>query len=50
MKNNLTRRKFIQAGAMATGGLLASRAIQLEANRMVLQRKKSLRAIPSDSE
>lgn len=31
MKNNLTRRKFLQTGAMATGGLIASRAINLEA-------------------
>ena len=31
MKNNLTRRKFLQTGAMATGGMLASRAIQLNA-------------------
>ncbi len=31
MKNNLTRRKFIQTGALATGGLLASRTIQLDA-------------------
>ena len=31
MKTNLTRRKFIQRGVMATGGLLASRTIRLEA-------------------
>jgi len=40
MKNNLTRRKFIQAGAMATGGLMASRAIQLEANPYSSSTKK----------
>jgi predicted dehydrogenase len=30
MKNNLTRRKFIQTGALAGGGLLASRTFQLD--------------------
>jgi predicted dehydrogenase len=45
MKNNLTRRKFIQAGTMATGGLLASRAIQLNAQPYGLTSKK---VAPSD--
>lgn len=31
MKNNLTRRKFIRAGALVTGGLLTTRTIQLDA-------------------
>ena len=46
MKNNLTRRKFIKAGAMATGGLMASRAIQLEAKPFGSSTKK---VAPSDT-
>jgi predicted dehydrogenase len=45
MKNNLTRRKFIQTGAIATGGLLASRAIQLDAHPSGSSSKK---IAPSD--
>src|SRR5664279_3017660 len=45
MKNNLSRRKFIQAGTMATGGLLASRAIQLNAQPYGSTSKK---VAPSD--
>ena len=45
MKNNLTRRKFIQTGAMATGGMLASRAIQLTAQPY---RSSSKPVAPSD--
>src|SRR5664279_6315445 len=45
MKNNLTRRKFIQAGSMATGGLMASRAIQLSAQPY---RSSSKPVAPSD--
>jgi predicted dehydrogenase len=45
MKNNLTRRKFIQRGAMATGGLLASGTIRLE-TKPFSSRSKTV--IPSD--
>lgn len=41
MKNNLTRRKFIRAGALATGGLLASGTIQLNAQPFVSLSKKN---------
>jgi len=41
MKNNLTRRKFIRAGALATGGLLASGTIQLNAQPFVSSSKKN---------
>jgi predicted dehydrogenase len=46
MKNNLTRRKFIQTGAMATGGLLASRTIKLDAENYGILSKK---VAPSDT-
>jgi predicted dehydrogenase len=45
MKNNLTRRKFIQTGAMATGGLLASRTIKLDSRNYEFLSKK---VAPSD--
>jgi predicted dehydrogenase len=45
MKNNLTRRRFIQSGAMATGGLIASRTIKLESQPFGIPGKK---VAPSD--
>ncbi len=32
MKNELSRRKFLQTGALATGGLMAAGNIQLDAH------------------
>ena len=40
MKNNLTRRKFIHASTLATGGLLTSRTVQLNARPYVSSSKK----------
>jgi predicted dehydrogenase len=40
MKNELSRRKFIQASAMATGGLLAANSIQLDAQPSAMKKRK----------
>jgi predicted dehydrogenase len=40
MKNELSRRKFLQTGALATGGLLAANAIQLDAHPSAMKTKK----------
>jgi predicted dehydrogenase len=40
MKNELSRRKFIQASALATGSLLTSRAIELQSPSISIPRKK----------
>ena len=45
MKNNLSRRKFIQTGALATGGMIASRAIDLKTQPY---RSSSKPVAPSD--
>ncbi len=40
MKNELSRRKFLQAGALATGGILTARSIQLDAYPAAQKPKK----------
>src|SRR4030042_1390215 len=45
MKNELSRRQFLQTGALASGGLLAASSIQLDAYPAALKSKK---VAPSD--
>jgi predicted dehydrogenase len=40
MKNELSRRKFIRASALATGGLLAANSIQLDAQPSAMKKRK----------
>ena len=46
MKNELSRRKFLQTGAMATGGLLAANSIQLDAHPSARMTKKNFQGRP----
>jgi predicted dehydrogenase len=46
MKNEVSRRRFIQTGAMATGGLLAAGTIRLDAHPSVKKTQKNYQGKP----